>query len=142
MEEILARCGYRCDLCLAYRANVEASPANQQVLSDGWYKYFGFRIPAEAILCDGCMEEGCRLIDKSCPVRPCVIAKRLGNCSECGEYPCDLLAGRLVDYERVAAKLAFPIPPEDRARFITPYENRERLDRLRSGRETPAGSHE
>jgi hypothetical protein len=51
MEEILTRCGYRCDLCLAYRPNVEADPANQQTLSDGWHKYFGFRIPAEQIIC-------------------------------------------------------------------------------------------
>jgi hypothetical protein len=41
MEEILSRCGYRCDLCLAYRPNVEKNPSNQQVLSDGWFKYFG-----------------------------------------------------------------------------------------------------
>jgi hypothetical protein len=28
MDEVLARCGYRCDLCLAYRPNVEAEPSN------------------------------------------------------------------------------------------------------------------
>jgi hypothetical protein len=39
MEPILTRCGYRCDLCLAYRPNVERNPANRQVLSDGWYQF-------------------------------------------------------------------------------------------------------
>ena len=57
MEPILTRCGYRCDLCLAYWPNITANPANRQKLSDGWFKYFGFRIPPEEIQCDGCMSE-------------------------------------------------------------------------------------
>lgn len=131
MEQVLTRCGFRCDLCLAYRPNVEANPTNQQILSDGWHKYFGFRIPAEQIACDGCMADNPRLIDKSCPVRPCVIQRGIANCSECSGYICDKLADRLVVYEILAAKHRAPIPPEDRARFITPYENKARLDLLR-----------
>jgi hypothetical protein len=34
-------------------------------------------------------------------------------------------------YEKLAAKLPHPVPTEDRARFIAPYENKARLDRLR-----------
>jgi len=30
MEPILTRCGYRCDLCLAYRPNIDANPENRQ----------------------------------------------------------------------------------------------------------------
>ncbi len=131
MNEILSRCGYRCDLCLAYRPNVEANPSNQQIVSDGWHKCFGFRIPAHEIICDGCMAENPRLIDKSCPVRPCVIERRLHNCAECPDYVCDKLAGRLVVYEDVAARCPHPIPEEDRTRFIKPYENKNRLENLR-----------
>lgn len=131
MDAVLTRCGFRCDLCLAYRPNVEANPSNQQVLSDGWQKYFGFRIPAEDVICDGCMADNPRLIDKACPVRPCVINRCIANCSECPDYVCDKLADRLVVYERLAAKYPCPIPPEDRTRFIAPYENKTRLDRLR-----------
>lgn len=134
MEQILSRCGYRCDLCLAWRPNAEADPANGRLLSDGWHRYFGFRIPAEEIVCDGCMAENPSLIDADCPVRPCVIGKGIANCSECAEYVCGRLSERLVDYGELAAGLAFPVPPEDRTRFILPYENRERLERLRSGR--------
>lgn len=134
MDQILTRCGFRCDLCLAYRPNVEADPASQQILSDGWHEYFGFRIPADAIICDGCMAENPRLIDEKCPVRPCVIDKGLANCSECEDYTCGKLAERLVVYEELAARRAAPIPVEDRTRFITPYENKERLDLLRNAR--------
>ncbi|PKO04517.1 MAG: hypothetical protein CVU41_16830 [Chloroflexi bacterium HGW-Chloroflexi-3] len=69
MKPILTRCGYRCDLCLAYKANVENNPSNQQKLSDGWYKYFGFRLPPEKIICDGCMSNNPKLIDQACLVK-------------------------------------------------------------------------
>ncbi|HHW00600.1 MAG TPA: hypothetical protein GXX36_13760 [Clostridiaceae bacterium] len=36
--EILSRCGYRYDLCLASRDNVEKD-GRRKLLSDGWYKY-------------------------------------------------------------------------------------------------------
>jgi hypothetical protein len=139
MDQVLARCGYRCDLCLAYRPNVEAEPFNQKILSDGWQKYFGFRIPAEHIICDGCMADNARLIDKACPVRPCVIQRGLANCSECPDCVCDKLADRLVVYEQLAARHPCPIPPEDRARFIRPYENKERLGQLRDARGVLSG---
>ncbi len=80
MGEIVSRCGFRCDQCLAYRPNAEANPVGRQELSDGWHKYFGFRIPAEEIICDGCLAESPRLIDKACPVRPCVIERGFANC--------------------------------------------------------------
>lgn len=131
MELILTRCGYRCDLCLAYRPNVEQNPANRQKLSDGWYKYFGFRLPPEAICCDGCMSETPRLIDQNCPVRPCVIEKGLDNCSQCEEYLCARLTERLVVLEEVRQRHGAEIPPEDYTCFILPYENRKRLDALR-----------
>jgi hypothetical protein len=134
MQEILSRCGYRCDLCLAYRPNVEADPAGPQALSEGWATYFGFRIPAAQIVCDGCRAEEPHLIDTSCPVRPCVIERGIANCSECPDFGCEKLAKRLVDYDEVAARISRPIPASDRSRFIAPYENKRRLDLIRSQR--------
>ncbi len=131
MDAILSRCGFRCDLCLAYRPNVEAHPENRQALSDGWQRYFGFRIPPEQVVCDGCWSEDGRLLDAACPVRPCVADRALANCAGCGEYVCDRLRERLVDADELAAKVGLPIPPADRERFIRPYENRRRLEQLR-----------
>jgi hypothetical protein len=132
MEAILTRCGYRCDLCLAYRPNVESNPANQQKLSDGWYKYFGFRLPAEKVVCDGCMADNPQLIDQSCPVRPCVIERGLENCAQCDSYGCEKLGERLVTFEEVQKRMGVAIPAEDRTLFILPYENKTRLDALRN----------
>jgi len=130
MRPILTRCGYRCDLCLAYKPNVESHPSNQQKLSDGWHKYFGFRIPPEKIICDGCMADDPTLIDQACPVRPCVIEKGLDNCSHCGQFICEKLTERLVMCEEVIKRVNAEIPEDDYLCFIRPYENKKRLDEL------------
>lgn len=129
MEAIITRCGYRCDLCLAYKPNVLKCPENQKILSDGWYQYFGFRILPEEIICNGCMMENAQLIDTSCPVRPCVIEKKISNCSECSEMNCEKLEERIVVYEEMLKKMNGIIPEEDYQRFIRPYENKSRLGR-------------
>jgi len=126
-EKIISRCGYRCDLCLAYAPNVEHHPENKQKLSDGWFNYFGFRIPPESILCQGCMEVNPKLIDQNCPVRPCVIEKGIDNCSYCKDYGCEKLQDRWVVFEELQEKLGNPIPSMDRKLYIFPYENKKRL---------------
>jgi hypothetical protein len=73
-----------------------------------------------------------RLIDDQCPVRPCVIARGLDNCAQYDEHVCDKLKQRLVVYEEVQQRVGADIPPEDRARFIQPYENKVRLDQLKA----------
>jgi hypothetical protein len=135
MDPILTRCGYRCDLCLAYHSNVIQNPANQQKLSDGWHHYFGFRIPPEEIICDGCMSENPSLIDTDCPVRPCVIEKGLDNCSQCEDYLCDRLEARVVRYEEIKKQHPAGITESDYLCFIRPYENQIRLDLLRREKE-------
>ncbi len=127
-EAILTRCGYRCDLCLAYKENINSNEDRIKI-SDGWFKYFGFRIPPEDICCDGCLtpeEEEPRLIDDTCPVRICVLKKGYDNCARCDEYICDKLESRMVDRDDFD-----PMPEEDHRCFIKPYESRRRLDRLR-----------
>ena len=133
MTEILTRCGFRCDLCLAYKSNIEKHPENKQKLSDGWHKYFGFRIPPDEIYCEGCMTDSPTL-DKDCPVRPCVIEKGLENCAQCDDYICEKLKQRIVTYEGIKQKVAKEIPEEDYLCFIKPYENKKRLDALRETR--------
>jgi hypothetical protein len=131
MEAILSKCGYRCDLCLAYAPNISEHPENPQILSDGWFKYFGFRIPAEQIYCDGCLAVDTRLIDKECPVRPCVLERGYANCAQCDEYGCSKLVERWVTLEDMLVKSSEIIPVDDYERFIRPYENKKRLDALR-----------
>lgn len=131
MEPKLSLCGFRCDLCLAYNPNIEAQPENRQILSDGWYKYFGFRMPPEEITCEGCSAESNQTLDRDCPVRPCVIDHGLENCAACENYICDKLTERLIDFESFQTEYGRSICEIDRQRFILPYENAVRLRELR-----------
>ena len=136
MAEILTRCGYRCDLCLAYKENIRG-PADQRKISDGWSSYYGFRIPPEEIRCDGCLTPDVkhpRLVDAGCRVRACVLERGFAHCAGCGEYACDKLASRFVSRTEIEAKLGRPIPEQDYRDFVLPYESKPRLDALR-----PAG---
>ncbi len=101
MQPILIRCGYRCDLCLLYKPKVDQNHPDFRKLSDGFFKYFGFRLSNPPVLCDGCIAENPNFIDTECSVRPCVIEKGYQNCSRCEHYVCDKLKQRLVVYEEV-----------------------------------------
>jgi len=128
---ILTKCGYRCDLCLAYKENIERED-NRKILSEGWFKYFGIEMKPEDIMCEGCVScDNPKLIDNSCPVRPCVISKGIDNCAHCNDYICDKLMKRIVDYDE---KINFDhdnIPFADYKNIVEPYESKKRLDRIR-----------
>jgi hypothetical protein len=137
MSEIIAthtyaRCGFQCSGCPAYKENIK-NPTDQQKVSDGWYKYFGFRIPPEEIYCDGCMAaeaDNPKLLDKNCPVRPCARHRGIDSCGHCPDYGCKNIKSRIIDYQSIAAKFPDGISDEDYRSFIKPYENRKVLENI------------
>ena len=133
MKDIITYCGYRCNLCLAYKDNVK-SEKDKQKFSDGLFKYFGFRMDPEECYCEGCRKDETKdpkPLDTNCPVRPCAIEKEMENCANCENYICNKLRKRIVEYEKVAARYGKPIPEEDYNNFIKPYENKKVLDEIR-----------
>jgi hypothetical protein len=124
MREILGKCGFRCDLCPAHEKNI-GSLEDKQKVSDGWFQYFGFRIPAEEIACTGCQGKG-ETLDSGCPVRPCAVEKGVENCAHCAEFECDTLKTRTDFIEELEPKLE-GIPQEDHSRFIVPYKCKGRM---------------
>jgi len=134
MKEDIACCGYKCKICPAYKDNITDKNSQQQV-SDGWFKYYGFRIPPENIYCDGCLPDNCenpKRIDTQCPVRPCVLEKGIPNCAHCEEYICEKLSQRIVDIAGIRSKCDEPVQEEEFERFTKPYDNKSRLDKIRS----------
>ncbi len=131
-NEILTRCGYRCDLCLAYAENIMVND-QRELLSEGWRKIFGIDLQPEEVFCEGCLTCSAdpRLVDKGCPVRPCVISKGIENCAQCDDFPCEKIETRLVRYEDWVAKVPFTLSRSDRKNFIKPYENVVWLTALR-----------
>jgi hypothetical protein len=132
MKEILGRCGYRCDLCPAYIGNIHSAEDRQRV-SDGWFKYYGFRIPPDQICCDGCRDEkaDARRIDAECRVRTCAITRGFDTCASCERHPCDELKGKFVSRSQVEARTGAPVPDEDYKTYIEPYEADKVLNRIR-----------
>ena len=126
MGKMLARCGYRCDLCAARSDD----PALRQRLIEGWRKYLGHEMyTVENVRCDGCMNDG-RLADKNCPVRPCAIEKGVENCAYCDEYPCDKLEGLICSREKFVKRLG-QIPEEDYNLCLRQFESERELASIR-----------
>ncbi|UCD63853.1 MAG: DUF3795 domain-containing protein [Candidatus Zixiibacteriota bacterium] len=126
MEEMLARCGYRCDLCAARSDDPEV----RQRLVAGWRKYFGHEMyTVENVRCDGCLADG-RLADKTCGVRPCVIEKGIGNCAHCDDFVCEKLKPLMGDEGRY--KRRFPgISDDDYNLCMRMFASEPRLRAIR-----------
>ena len=136
MEDIIACCGYKCNLCLAYRDNIKSKQGRGK-FRDGVFKYYGDELTLDECYCDGCMtddSENPKRIDVECQVRPCVIEKGHDNCAYCDQYPCDKLKPKMIDYKEVEKRFGARIPKEDYEYFIKPYESRKVLDRYRKER--------
>jgi hypothetical protein len=134
MVELIARCGFRCDLCLGYRENVEWDERNRQIFRDGLEKYYGDKLTLQECYCDGCMAEDSSnpvLITKDCRVRSCAISRGLQNCAVCERYPCSDLEKKFVERRKVEARFGGPMPEEDYRLFVMPYEARQVLDNVR-----------
>lgn len=126
----LTMCGYCCDMCKAYKANIKKKDEREK-LSKFWKTYYELNIPAEAIECDGCrcMKAEAHRIDDNCPVRACVLQKDIINCSECKEYPCSLFLTRKgLSYEE--ANLIEEIDITNYYNYLMAFDNKSRLDRI------------
>jgi len=139
MKDIIAPCGYRCNLCLAYRGNNKGS--DEQIrFSDGLRIYYDSYLPIEKCYCDGCLAENngdIQKIDPDCKIRACVIEKGLENCAYCKEYPCEMLKEKFVFREEVEKKFGRPIPEKDYETFVKPYESKEVLDAIQARVKNP-----
>lgn len=124
MEEILAPCGYRCDLCPVYYKNI--ANVNKQKLIDGYLKYFNSLISSEEIKsCKGCNDEG----EKNCPVRSCVLDKKKENCAQCPDFGCDKLKIKMNVIEDSIQDVS-SLSEEDYNLFVRPYESKEHFSKI------------
>ena len=94
MEPLIAKCGYRCDQCLAFAPNLK-SDKDKQRMSEALDKYFDFQVPPEAIKpCRGC--QGTKdAPDAECPVFPCARERSVETCGHCPDFGCDKLKQRM-----------------------------------------------
>jgi hypothetical protein len=133
MKDLISRCGYKCNFCLAYKDNI-ISEADRKRFRDGLIKYYGHPLDIEDCYCDGCMAddgENPILLTSDCKVRQCVIKNGFENCAPCDKYPCKNLEARFIDGKKVVKRYGKPVPEEDYNCFIGPYEGKKVLDKIR-----------
>jgi hypothetical protein len=133
MQQVIARCGFRCDLCPAFVKN-NTSAADRLAVAAGWSKYFRLKLKPESIRCYGCLEvrgRGFDLPPKTCAIQRCVTKRKLDNCAGCAEYPCKELDRRMKGVEKVIDRFRNKIPEREFDRFLAPYDARTTLNRLR-----------
>lgn len=134
MADVIARCGFKCNLCLIYRENLKKDAQDWQKFRDGLEKYYGDKLTLEECYCDGCMTDDSEnpvRITEDCEVRPCVIARNIENCAYCVQYPCKNVEKKFVERRKVEERYGSPIPDEAYKLFIMPYESRQTLDKIR-----------
>ena len=137
MGELMSMCGYRCDICKAYAPNIKQNDQRKE-LSEMWKKYYELDIPAAGIYCDGCGcdRSGARRVDPDCPVRECVLDKKLAHCGVCTQYPCDIFDRRKgLCFEEAQTKLGKGFNDIEYFVYLRAYDNKTRLDEYIQKRE-------
>ena len=136
MTDMIARCGFKCNACLAFKGN-NTTAADQARVAEGWAKYFGLVVLPEKIRCNGCMAKdrgAYDFPDMNCPIAPCVIARGLDNCAGCSEYPCDRLEARMRACDEVKQRFRGAVSPEEYECYIAPYDARTTLNDIRKAK--------
>mgnify|MGYP006281973001 FL=1 len=127
--QIIAKCGYRCDLCMAFEANLKRD-ADRRRMSEALATYYNFQIAPEMIQpCKGCVQAE-ETPDKDCQVFPCVRDKGLAHCGQCPDFGCDRLKTRMDVVEQMLGK-HLNIPDEDYQLFFRPYLSRATFAEIR-----------
>lgn len=138
MSEMIARCGFKCHACMAFKDN-NMTPADQARVAEGWLKYFGLTVSPETIRCNGCMAQdrgGYDFPSLTCPIAPCVVERGLDNCAACADYPCAKIEELMRVCEQVKARFQGSISADEFDRFIAPYDARATLSHTRGRRAT------
>jgi len=93
MEKMIAYCGLVCSKCPAFLATQNDDDAAREKTAALWSEKFGIHLKPEDINCDGCLNEGKRLIGHShtCAIRLCALARGVEHCVRCADRPCEKL---------------------------------------------------
>ena len=91
MDEKILFCGLDCLACPAYLATQRCDKKALERIAIEWSNG-EIKLSPENIDCVGCTEDGqhfswCDI----CPIRKCVMGKKVRNCAYCVHYPCEEL---------------------------------------------------
>ena len=92
MNKDIAYCGYNCKNCPIFLAT-----KNNDCLELRRINYLGPNVECtiENHGCKGCKSDSNNQMCKTCYMKKCATDKKINNCGECMEYPCDYTASFL-----------------------------------------------
>jgi hypothetical protein len=132
---IRARCGFLCSRCPIYKENVKTD-ADRERVSAMFRELYSYTIEPGDVYCDGCLEPDennpRRPGSERCPIRDCVLGKRISHCGECDIFPCELMERHLASVESVLGRAREILTPKDYEDFVEPYLCREFMSRSNS----------
>ncbi len=129
----ITMCGYRCDLCKAYVRNIRKHDQRAELVAV-WKKHYDLDYHPGEIYCDGCRskKKDAQFMDKSCPVRNCVLNRQINSCADCSDYPCEAFASRTGHcFADVKDRQGVRFDEAEFEQFLTAFDNKTRIDRLR-----------
>lgn len=95
MDGMIAYCGLICTDCPAYLATQADDREALERVAAQWREQFNEpRITADAVICDGCLDEGRKAgYCSTCEIRACAAGHGVINCGHCDDYACEKLEG-------------------------------------------------
>jgi hypothetical protein len=138
MKDLFAKCGFNCGHCPAYKENAKTKRDKQRG-SEGWKKYYNFRLSLDRMYCDGCQtpdRENPVLLNPACITRKCAQTNEAETCAHCSEYSACMHELRVfsqdITREKIEARRGAPIPEKDYLAFVEPFEHLNHLDQIRA----------
>ena len=102
-------CGHDCARCKIYLATVREDDGLQRESKRFYRDAFAADLPLDAFHCLGCRSEDVFALCRDCPFTACADRHGVTHCSDCGDYPCAMLA----EYRDTYVNRCNQIPPDD-----------------------------
>ena len=92
-SEYVAPCGLYCGVCRIRYATEEKDLGYLERLAKIYVRRFPeiASVPADELLCDGCLSTRRFIFCQECSIRDCTQQKGYQGCHECRDFPCDLV---------------------------------------------------
>jgi hypothetical protein len=103
----LAMCGLDCAACPAYIAYKTNDQALREKTAAEWSQQFHVEMKPADINCVGCLQTtGVQIAHcAQCEIRQCGLGRKVRNCAECRDYPCERLSKFIANVPPARANL-------------------------------------
>lgn len=131
MDEILAYCGSRCDLCPRYQATISGDGKRLAELAELWHRC-GWRdcvLPAEEMVCYGCVKTTwCRY-----DIPSCASGKGVANCGVCKQHSSCKRLEEMFSRNHLYAEKCKSVCSKEECRMLrqTCFNKKKNLDKAR-----------